>query len=157
MVGTHEPGPVGTLADRLPDVLGPFQRSIRRSVRSSFRHRFLPEAQADLLRAVEVRPGVKVSEAATALGVAPNTVSTLLRELVHQGLLERRPVPGDRRSVELHLAPHAVELLTEWEQHRTEVIRDVLGTLSPADLAALEAALPALERLRAALDARASD
>lgn len=155
--GTAQPVSTDSVADRLPEVLGPFQRALRRSVQATFPLALIPDAQADLLRTVEAHPGVSVGEAATALGVAANTVSTLVRDLVDRDLLERRPSPQDRRSVQLYLAPEAVYLLAEWAQHRADVMHEVVRGLPPDDVAALEAALPALRRVRAALDARTAD
>lgn len=150
----HPADAPGLLA-QLPAALGPLPRSIRRAVRATFPHQVLPDAQADLLRTVEARPGLRVGDAAASLGLAPNTVSTLVRDLTAAGLVDRRRSRGDHRTSELHLTPAALDLLAEWGRHRTQVLRDVVADLPAADVEALAAALPALVRLRVALEARA--
>ena len=143
------------LAAALPPVLGPMFRLLRRAVAAGYARPRLPGAQVDVLRLVERRPGAAVAEVAEELQVAANTVSTLVRELEAAGLLERRRGRADRRVTELHLTTAAHERLADWGRHRQEVLEEVLGDLQAADREALAAALPALERLREALAARA--
>jgi DNA-binding MarR family transcriptional regulator len=146
-----------SLADALPAALGPFGRLLRRAVRADFPGPPLANAQVDLLRAVQHRPGMAVWEAAEVLNVAPNTVSMLIRELVDAGLLDRYRDPGDRRTARLHLTVEAENRLADWERHRRRVMLEVLAGLRPDERAAIAAALPALARLRQLLDARAAE
>jgi DNA-binding MarR family transcriptional regulator len=80
--------------EELMRVVGQLRRSVRRRVRQDWPHAPLPETHLELLRLVHDRPGLRVQEAAGALRLAPNTVSTLVNRLVAAGLLERR---RDRR------------------------------------------------------------
>src|ERR1700744_1742707 len=63
----------------------------------------LPGPQRELVRLVRRRPGVSVAQAAAELGVAPNTVSTLVRQLTEAGMLVRTPDDSARRIARLKL------------------------------------------------------
>jgi len=131
------------------------RRLVRRRWRAQSGEPQLRGAQTELLRLVEDRPGVGVAAAARALQLAPNTVSTLVNQLLDAGLLARRTSPGDRRAVELHLTAAGEKRLAAWRHARSELIASGMARLSPADVAALERALPALRNLIATLDGEA--
>ena len=97
-------------------------------------------------------PGVGVRDAAAALHLAPNTVSTLVRGLVGDDLLARTADPDDGRAARLALTVTARRRLRRWRDERGRLLAGALRRLSDEDLAALEASLPALERLLAALE-----
>ena len=145
------------LARALPSAVGPMSRLLRRAVAVGYGMPRLPDAQVDLLRLVEHRPGISVAEAAEALQVAPNTVSTLVRDLEHASLLDRRQRRRDRRVAELHLTASARERLEAWGRHRQTVLEDIVARLSEDERAALAAAVPAMERLQALLVERAAE
>lgn len=147
---------VGRLAEALPGAVGPFFRLLRRAVAVDHDAPALTDARVDLLRLVERRPGIAVGEAASELRVAPNTVSTLVGELVSAGLVARRRGRSDRRTSALHLTDEAVDRLRGWAVHRQQVLAGVLDGLDAGDRATLSAALPALARLQAALEERAA-
>jgi DNA-binding MarR family transcriptional regulator len=112
----------------------------------------LPEAQAELITLVHDSPAIRVNEAASRLGVAANTVSTLVGRLVAGGLLERTADPSDARGGCLRLTATAESRVASWRGHRAAVIEEALSRLDIADSAAIEAALPALWRLGGLLD-----
>jgi DNA-binding MarR family transcriptional regulator len=87
-----------TLAAELTAAWGGVRRRLRRGARAAVGGEALTGSQIELLRLVETQPGVGVRDAAAALHLAPNTVSTLVGGLVAAGLLERRPHPVDRRA-----------------------------------------------------------
>src|SRR6185437_8234753 len=66
--------------EQLLDALGAFRRTLRRHVGAPFSPP-LTSAQVELVRVVRREPGTSVAEAAEKLGVAPNTVSTLVGQL----------------------------------------------------------------------------
>jgi len=109
----------------------------------------LPEAQRELLLVVEAQPGIGVAAAAQALDLAGNSVSTLVNALVEAGLLARDSDPVDRRAAKLTLTDAARHRLAAWRAARATLIGRALDRAGPADLAAIEAALPALRRLLA--------
>src|SRR4051794_41836898 len=86
-----------TLAADLANAWGGARRRLRRGARAAVGGEPLTGAQLELLRLVEAQPGIGVGEAAGALHLAPNTLSTLVGHLLPHGPLERRPHPDDRR------------------------------------------------------------
>jgi DNA-binding MarR family transcriptional regulator len=107
----------------------------------------LPDAQVELLRLVQRRPGISVKEAAEALRTAPNTVSTLVGDLAGAGLLRRDRDPGNRRVVRLELTEGAHQRLDEYLRRRQLILAEALATLDATALAELAAAVPHLMRL----------
>jgi DNA-binding MarR family transcriptional regulator len=140
-----------TAADLLA-TLGPLQRVLRKRARDDWPLEPLASAQVDLLRAVRLRSGITVGEAAADLHIAPNTASTLARQLVAAGLLAREPHPADRRAVRLVLTPAAERRMAAWHDRRQQVLDGALHRLSPADRAAVAAAVGPLRQLLEALE-----
>jgi DNA-binding MarR family transcriptional regulator len=141
-----------TLAADLAAAWGGARRRLRRGARAVVGGEPLTGAQVELLRLVEAQPGIGVGEAAGALHVAPNTVSTLVGHLVAHGLLARRPDPEDRRAARLDLTAAAQERMRRFRDERDRLLAAALAQLDADDVAALRASLPALERLLAALE-----
>ncbi|WP_449224298.1 MarR family winged helix-turn-helix transcriptional regulator [Amycolatopsis pigmentata] len=139
------------LAENLMTRTAGLRRVIRRTVRATVAGEPLRGAQVELLRTVEMRPGIGVAAAARALHMAGNSVSTLVNQLVDAGLLERRVDPDDRRAARLELTETAKARLANWRRARTELVSRALDLLSEEDVRALEAAVPALDRLLEAL------
>src|SRR6185295_404122 len=101
------------------------------------------------------RAGVGVRDAATALHLAPNTVSTLVGGLAALDLVERRADPGDRRAARLYLTPAATRRLHRWRDERHRRLTAAIGALDADDVTSLRASLPALGRLLAELEREA--
>jgi DNA-binding MarR family transcriptional regulator len=140
------------LASELTTAWGGVRRRLRRSARAKVGGEPLTGSQVEVLRLVETVPGLGVRDAAAALHLAPNTVSTLVGGLVAAGMLDRRADPDDRRATQLHLTPAATTRLRRWRDERARVLATALERLDADDRAALEGSLPALERLLAALE-----
>jgi len=100
---------------------------------------------------VEEHPGIGVAAAARALHLADNSVSTLVNLLVTAGLLGREVHPHDRRAARLRITGAARARLDTWRQRRAALVVGAFGVLPDDDVAAIEAALPALGRLVAVL------
>jgi DNA-binding MarR family transcriptional regulator len=141
------------MARELTQTLGRLRRAIRQRTRLEWRTSPLPEAQLELLRLVRAQPGLRPRAAARALGVLPNTVSTLLKSLEGMGLMERRRDGDDARGVRLHLTAAARARIATWQDQRQAVVAAALDTLEPDDRAAIAASLAALGRLAQALGA----
>lgn len=140
-----------TQPSELENVLAGLNRLIRRRLRAGLRHPRLRGAEAELLRLVREQPGLRVSEAANELGLAGNSVSTLVKGLTELGMLERSADPNDGRATLLHITATAEKRLQEWSNRRSALVRGHIERLPEADRAALEAALPALRALTASL------
>jgi DNA-binding MarR family transcriptional regulator len=141
------------VAQELAQMVGRLRRAIRQRTRQEWGASPLPDAQLELLRLVRTQPGLRPREAAEALGVLPNTVSTLLKSLEGMGLLERRRDGVDARCVRMHLTAAARARFANWQDRRHGVVAAALDALEPADRAAIATSLPALGRLAQALGA----
>ncbi|MGK3203111.1 MarR family winged helix-turn-helix transcriptional regulator [Amycolatopsis sp. MEPSY49] len=135
------------LADRLLGAVQGIRRVVRRRVRADVPGFPLPGAQVEVLRVVADQPGIGVAAAARELHLAANSVSTLVNQLVDAGLLRREPDPADRRATRLEITGAARERMAAWRRARTGLVADALAGLSEEDTAAIEQALPALEKL----------
>jgi DNA-binding MarR family transcriptional regulator len=135
------------LGVELADAVFGFRRATRRVVRQSFSGDVLPPSEAELLAFVGRSKGTGVGEAAHALQLAPNTVSTLVGRLVDAGLLERRADPADGRVARLRLTGTGAARVRHWRRHRAEVLAQALATLRDDERRALAAALAPLRRL----------
>src|SRR5205823_7097277 len=74
------------LTTELNNVLARIGRGLRyrtRAVRDALE---VTHSEADLLRLLDRRPGLRVQDAALELGVASNSVSTLVKQLTRTGL-----------------------------------------------------------------------
>jgi DNA-binding MarR family transcriptional regulator len=135
------------LADGLADAMSSVRRAVRRHTGQVEEVARLSNAQVQLVRVVRRTPGISVTEAAAELGVAPNTVSTLVGQLLAAGVLTRRSDPADRRVARLALAPPVAEGLGVWLEKRSAALADALAGLSVDDREALAGALGPLSRL----------
>ena len=77
-----------------------------------------------------------------------HVVSNLLSRMERDGLVARTPRAGDGRGVDVAASAHALDLFVRFDRASTAIVADAASALPPEDLAALDAALPALERLR---------
>jgi len=136
-----------TLADDLIESTGLLRRQLRRHTGRPWADGAVSSAQAELLRVVRRQPGVSVAEAAAELGLAANTVSTLVRSLADGGFLRREPDAADRRVARLTLTPATRRRVERWRDERTGVLTAAIDRLPSADRAALAAALPVLAHL----------
>ncbi len=136
-----------TEAADLLAALGAVQRVARRGVRGSAYAEPLPPARSELLRLSARKPGISVAEAAQELGLAPNSVSTMVSKLAADGLLSRGRVAADGRSVRLTVTDKGTARIRQWRDIRAELAGRALERLGVADRQAIRAAVPALARL----------
>jgi len=127
--------------------LGGIRRVARRAVSSSALAAALPPARSELLRLAARRPGISVAEAAQELRLAPNSVSTMVSQLVADGLLARGRAVTDGRSVRLTVTDEGAARVAQWRDIRAELAGRALERLPAADRQAISAAVPALARL----------
>jgi DNA-binding MarR family transcriptional regulator len=103
--------------------------------------------QASLLWAIRSRPGVGVRELAEGEGVSPPAMTAYVDRLEAAGLVARTRSQLDRRRVELALTEEGARVLRSARSRRTAWLAARLKRLEPDELAAIEAALPALRKL----------
>ena len=113
----------------------------------------LTSAQLELVRLLRRQPGLCVTQAAQELRLAPNTVSTLVRELVEAGVLERRVDDADRRVARLDLVSEMRRKLERWRDERVVTLASAIEQLPRSDRRALLRALPLLDALADAVAA----
>ena len=103
--------------------------------------------QASLLWTIRSSPGIGLRELAESEGVSPPAMTAYVDRLEAAGLVERRRPEHDRRRVELVLTAEGLRVLRSARGRRTAWLAARLKRLSPDELVAVEAALPALRRL----------
>ena len=135
----------------LARVLSRIGRGLRYHTRAAREALDITQSEGELLRLVDRRPGLRVQDAATELGIASNSVSTLVRQLTRAGLLERSADPLDGRAACLRLTPSASEWVTQLGNAREQTIDRALAALDDQDRQQLEAAIPAMKRLAKAI------
>jgi DNA-binding MarR family transcriptional regulator len=140
------------LGAELATVVARLRRVLRRTVRRTAVDP-LPPAASEVLISVAERPGVGVNEVADELRLAPNTVSTLVRQLVDRDLVVRSTDPVDRRAARLDITPAARARIEAHQDRRAETMERALAHLAPADREVLARAVPLLHRLTDALEA----
>jgi DNA-binding MarR family transcriptional regulator len=107
----------------------------------------LPPLQTSVLVTLEEHEPLRLSELARREAVTPPTMSRVLAALDDAGLLVRTPDPQDARSALIQLSEQGHEAIRRIRTERTASLALRLDRLDPAQRAALEAALPALEIL----------
>jgi DNA-binding MarR family transcriptional regulator len=140
MLTTHDPV---TVANGLRPTLLHLNRRLRKELAPLG----ITGGQAALLWAIRSKPGIGARELAEREGVSPPAMTAYVNRLEAAGLVVRRRSEGDRRRVELALTEAGVRVLRSARSRRTAWLAARLQRLEPAELAAVEAALPALQRL----------
>ena len=133
--------------DELAWLLPAMWRAVVRATRSAEHLPALPESQVATLRKLVARGPLTPAQLADELELARPTISNLVRELIVEGLIERRPSATDGRSVLLVPTEHARNVLQAFRRGRGEVMAQALAGLSPDDRERLTAALPPLRGL----------
>jgi DNA-binding MarR family transcriptional regulator len=132
-----------TLAAELRPVLLRLARELRKETEQLG----ITARQATLLWLVKRSPGLSLAELANQERISPPAMSGHVDRLERAGLIERVRSSDDRRRVGLRLTDEGVRLLRRVRARRTTWLTDRLGALAPAELEAIEAAVPALARL----------
>lgn len=94
--------------------------------------------QFDLLSTLTEREGMSQQDLAERLYVTKGNVSGLLDRMVEAGLVERRSIPGDRRSNALYLTEKGRDLAEKGIAAQRSYVTRTLGALPVGDLADLE-------------------
>jgi DNA-binding MarR family transcriptional regulator len=144
------------LAEGFFDAVGLLRRRTRRVVGRPWPVETLSNAQVELLRVVRRRPGVSVAEAAADLGLAANTVSTLVRQLSDAGLVRRLADVDDKRVVRLQLTAPAQRRVEQWRDRRAGLLAEAIAGLPAADRRALSRSVPVIAKLAAMLQTEAT-
>ena len=138
------------VADGLRPVLMRINRELRRETRAGGAS---PE-QVSLLVAIKYTPGIGVRDLAARERVSAAAMSKHVDRLERDGLVARTPSEDDRRRVVLTLTEEGQRVLRRVRSRRTAWLISRLDSLSPQELAAVEAAVGPLSRLLREEDGR---
>jgi DNA-binding MarR family transcriptional regulator len=107
----------------------------------------LTPSQLSTLSTVGKCGPIRLGDLAAAERIAPSTLTRLVNVLEDRGYLLRQPAPEDARAYLVTVTDSGKEVLERIRDEATSMLTDILMTLPADQLAALEAALPALEQL----------
>jgi DNA-binding MarR family transcriptional regulator len=147
------PSPTAPTADAVSETLMPAVGAVRRLLRrlagpfATTAPFEVSTSQREVLLVVGKRKGRSVAEIADELGLAPNSVSTIVTQLVAAGLLVRETDSQDRRVGRLTLTAPAQDALDAARARRRGVLHEALDRLTPRQLADLAAGADALGAL----------
>jgi DNA-binding MarR family transcriptional regulator len=107
----------------------------------------LTPSQLSTLASVGKAGPVRLGDLASAERIAPSTLTRLVNVLEDRGYLVRHAAPDDARAYLVRITDSGRDALERIRQEATNLLTDILLTLPDDQLAALDAALPALEQL----------
>ncbi|MDX6355641.1 MAG: hypothetical protein QOF98_2544 [Streptomyces sp.] len=102
-------------------------------------------ARTKVLQVLERRGPLRQTTLAEELGHAPRSVTQSVEALEREGLIERTPVPDDRRSKLVTLTPAGTKALTDGASAGSAVLHEIFGTLTDNQIADLNRLLTAVE------------
>jgi DNA-binding MarR family transcriptional regulator len=129
------------------DDLRPVLLRLARELRKETEQLGVTARQTTLLWLVKRSPGLSLAELAAEEGISPPAMSGHVDRLEAAGLIERVRSTQDRRRVGLRLTEEGTKLMRRVRARRTTWLAEHLRSLEPAELAAVERAIPALQRL----------
>jgi DNA-binding MarR family transcriptional regulator len=128
----------------LGDLLMRSARTLRRRWRDVLAPWELSPHQARALGVVGRRDGVRLTDLAEALHIAPRSATEVVDGLQERGLVERTPDPGDRRAVILRPTEEGRRIRAEIDAARTADSAELFARLPAADRAELARILRSL-------------
>jgi DNA-binding MarR family transcriptional regulator len=133
--------------EQVASELRPVLLRLARELRKETEQLGITARQATLLWLVKRSPGLSLAELAAEEGISPPALSGHVDRLERAGLLERVRSSEDRRRVGLRLTEEGVRVMRNVRARRTTWLAERLRVLDPEELAAVDAAMPALLRL----------
>jgi DNA-binding MarR family transcriptional regulator len=135
---------------RLRAVVGKLSRRINSSTRGST----MTPSQLSVLGSIARQGPLRLADLAEIETLNPTMLSRIVANLDDAGLVHRRCDPDDRRAGLVEVTASGRRTHDRLRAQRATVLLDGLHALDPRDVAAVEAALPALEQLVEALSRR---
>ena len=133
---------ISELAARLRSTLGPLSRQLRQQSSDP-----LTATQVSVLGTIHHHGPLSLGEVAAREQLSPPMISKVVAALEELGFIERVQDRNDRRVWLVESSPPGQEWIERGRARRDAWLAEHLAALSPDELAALAAALPALERL----------
>ncbi|HYH21806.1 MAG TPA: MarR family transcriptional regulator [Azospirillum sp.] len=120
---------------------------VEKQLRTRLRERFdTTLARFDLLAQLDRFPeGLVMGELSRRLMVTHGNVTGLIDRLAAENLVERRPVPGDRRVQLVRLTPAGKEVFAAMAPAHREWVAELFRSVPHSDLAAFHAQLGAVK------------
>ena len=120
---------------------------IERDIKSRLREQFaMTLPRFDLMAQLERRPeGLKMSELSRRLMVSGGNVTGLTDQLVAEGLVERAPVPDDRRAFAIRLTVTGRDAFLAMAAEHEQWVIEMMGGLASEDRERLYALLGRLK------------
>ncbi|MDH5285405.1 MAG: MarR family transcriptional regulator [Betaproteobacteria bacterium] len=108
---------------------------VERHIRARLKGRFgMSLPRFDLMAQLErAKDGLRMSELSRRLMVSGGNVTSLVDQLVRDGLVERRDVPGDRRAFAVCLTPRGREAFLAMAREHEAWIVELTGGLARSD------------------------
>jgi len=122
-------------------VIGQLTRRLR-SARGGLSHSLL-----STLVSVAKHGPMRLADLAQAELVSAPSITRLVAELEGKALVSRTPDPADGRASLIQVTDAGLEAVQVARRVRQQMVAELLGPLSADEVASIEAALPALERL----------
>lgn len=118
-------------------VVGQLWRRLHKEIHELFRDAYgqsdVPMVAVYLLRQIDERPGVTISELGRRTGTAKSHVSNVIEQLVEQGYVEKRSDREDQRLQRLYVTPTARQALDAAETRAGAAWDNVIGRMSPTE------------------------
>lgn len=121
----------------LGDLVMRVARAQRRRWRDALAPWDLSPHQARALRVVCERDGVRLSDLAEGLRIAPRSATEVADGLQERGLIQRTPDPGDRRAVILRPTDEGRRIRAQIDAAKAADSVELYARLPPADRATL--------------------
>jgi DNA-binding MarR family transcriptional regulator len=106
----------------------------------------LHSGQERLLKALEDKDGVSMSELASVLGVQPPTVTKMISRLATQGYVERRASKGDGRQAMVFMTDRGRDAISAIDKVWKRIEKDALAGIDEKDRKRLRKLLRQVER-----------
>jgi DNA-binding MarR family transcriptional regulator len=132
---------------RLRGVIGRLARQLNASATGEG----LTPSQASVLALIVSRGPLSLAELADLEGLNPTMLSRVVSKLQAMELIRRIPDPSDLRSASVAATAAGERIHQRIKAQRAAVVSQCIAVLAAPEVAALEAALPALEALADAL------
>ncbi len=129
----------------LPMALLRAREAVMQQFRPNLRRHGVTEQQWRVLRALQSRGGLEVTELARATCLLPPSLSRILRDLEARRLVVRRPVDNDLRRSRISIAPDGIALIEEVAPDSEAIYAEITRRFGALRLAELQGLLATLE------------
>lgn len=119
------------------DMLLAATRALRRRWVHSLAPWEISPHQARALRVIGTGDGIRPSELAAALRIAPRSATEVVDALADLGAVERVPDEADRRAVQVRITAQGEQLHAQLDAARSKEAGEFLAVLSPSEQADL--------------------